>query len=370
MSTVVLTAQVTPAIPSVNTVAIYYDTADNHLKAIRDDGSIIDLWCGGWGCGGWGCTCAAVADCIALDPTVQSNLTVFLGTQVAKSIIQSGGLIQLDGDVLAPGVSMYYGTDAGGVKWFFPVGWGGGWGNLISDSTPATDRSVPVYNGLTGLHVVESPVLIDGAGNVSGINDIDIGGDVTIGGTTTFWTDIDRNGTTATGTINNVWVTENYDNTSVINNNGNDINNTNNTITNVGVTENYDAWSTITNNGTTNLNGTTNITNANITNLTIAWWVDVSVANKVFGDSPYTALSTDNTIRRDATGGDVVLNLPTAVGISGKSYVIRKIDASVNTVTIDAAGAEVIDGATTVILVGQWETVTLQSNGVSWDRLS
>jgi len=68
-------------------------------------------------------------------------------------------------------------------------------------------------------------------------------------------------------TINNVGVTENYDNTSTTNNNGNTINNnetiTNNTDTNennAGVTENYDNTSTTNNNGNT-INNNETITN-------------------------------------------------------------------------------------------------------------
>lgn len=61
-----------------------------------------------------------------------------------------------------------------GDSWeFITNGWGGS-GNVISDSIPSVDRSVPVYNWTSGTHIVESPVTIDGAGNVDGINDIDV----------------------------------------------------------------------------------------------------------------------------------------------------------------------------------------------------
>lgn len=122
---------------------------------------------------------------------------------------------------------------------------------------------------------------------------------------------------------------------------------------------------------TTTVNATnTNTTNLTVTNPIVAPWINVSVVNKVFADSPYTATATDNTIRRDATGWSVTQNLPTAVWISGKEYKIRKIDSTINTVTIDAAWAETIDGALTVTLVAQRETTVLQSNGVSRDRIA
>jgi hypothetical protein len=96
----------------------------------------------------------------------------------------------------------------------------------------------------------------------------------------------------------------------------------------------------------------------------------VNIVNKAFWDSPYTALATDNTIRWDATGWNVIQNLPTAVWISGKQYVVKKIDGTINIVTIDADWAETIDWALTIVLTTQWETAIIQSNGVSWDRIA
>ena len=79
----------------------------------------------------------------------------------------------------------------------------------------------------------------------------------------------------------------------------------------------------------------------------------------------YTALSTDEVILASA-GSAFTITLPTAVGITGRTYTIKKTDASVNAVTLDANGAETIDGALTISLANQYESVTLVSNGVSW----
>jgi hypothetical protein len=82
-------------------------------------------------------------------------------------------------------------------------------------------------------------------------------------------------------------------------------------------------------------------------------------------------LTLDNTyrsVRVDSTSGNITVTLPAAATYPGIEYWIRKIVAA-NTVTIDGDGAETIDGAATRALTTQWQTVHIQSNGVSWDIL-
>ena len=76
------------------------------------------------------------------------------------------------------------------------------------------------------------------------------------------------------------------------------------------------------------------------------------------------------TLEVDASGAPRTITLPTALSARWRKYTIKKIDASANTVTIDADGAETIDGALTQVLSSQWEAITIQSNGVSWIILS
>lgn len=80
----------------------------------------------------------------------------------------------------------------------------------------------------------------------------------------------------------------------------------------------------------------------------------------------YTIVGTDHTILCDATSGSITITLPAVSTISGRMYVIKKIDATANTVTIDGNSSETIDGATTLVLTTQWETKTIQSNGSAW----
>lgn len=81
----------------------------------------------------------------------------------------------------------------------------------------------------------------------------------------------------------------------------------------------------------------------------------------------YTITVADDIIRGDATGGNITINLPTAVGIAGRAYVVKKIDSTGNTVTIDPSGAETIDGSATKVISSQYNSYKIVSNNVSWD---
>ena len=89
----------------------------------------------------------------------------------------------------------------------------------------------------------------------------------------------------------------------------------------------------------------------------------ISVVTKT---ATYTATSDDDTILCDATSGAITVNLPTAVGISGKKYDIKKIDSTSNSVTIDPDGTETIDGETTIVIIGENDNYTIQSDGTNW----
>lgn len=80
----------------------------------------------------------------------------------------------------------------------------------------------------------------------------------------------------------------------------------------------------------------------------------------------YTITLADDTILADATSGSFVINLPTASSASGLIFVIKKIDSTGNTVTIDASGAELIDGQTTQTLDAALEAIRIQSDGTAW----
>lgn len=76
-------------------------------------------------------------------------------------------------------------------------------------------------------------------------------------------------------------------------------------------------------------------------------------------DTHYTILATGG-------AGGITITLPTAVGITGRTYKIMKIDAGVGAITIDGAGAETINGAATKTVTVQYTAALIQSDGANW----
>lgn len=91
-----------------------------------------------------------------------------------------------------------------------------------------------------------------------------------------------------------------------------------------------------------------------------------TLVTKINTDSPYTVLSTDDIILCNATSGAITVNLPTAVEITGKRYIIKKTDSSTNAITIDGNGTETIEGALTFLLKSQYAFVEIVSNNSNW----
>ena len=80
----------------------------------------------------------------------------------------------------------------------------------------------------------------------------------------------------------------------------------------------------------------------------------------------YTALTTDSIILGNATTASFSILLPTAVGVAGKTYTIKKLDATVNTITLTTTSAQTIDGGTTAVMRMQYLSLTLVSDGANW----
>lgn len=68
----------------------------------------------------------------------------------------------------------------------------------------------------------------------------------------------------------------------------------------------------------------------------------------------------------DTTLGNVIESLPAASDLTGKFYTIKKVDSTVNTVTVDCDGADTVDGETSFVLGLQYDSVTVLSDGTSW----
>lgn len=83
----------------------------------------------------------------------------------------------------------------------------------------------------------------------------------------------------------------------------------------------------------------------------------------------YTVLTTDDLLI--GSGSAFTFALFTAVGNSGKVLRFNNIDATAatNTVTVDANGSETINGQLTFVLTGQYQSLTIVSDGANWQIL-
>jgi hypothetical protein len=101
--------------------------------------------------------------------------------------------------------------------------------------------------------------------------------------------------------------------------------------------------------------------------LTVAGSFSTAIVTK---GANYTADATDHIIIADATSGARTITLPSAVGIAGRQYIIKKKDSTVNTVAITANGSETIDGDGTILMSMQWQVRTIVSDGANWMIIS
>jgi len=76
----------------------------------------------------------------------------------------------------------------------------------------------------------------------------------------------------------------------------------------------------------------------------------------------YTITATDSVI--DCTSGTFTVTLPTAVGCTGRQYVIK--NSGTGAITVACNGAQTIDGVTTSTLGTQYQSLTVVSNNANW----
>lgn len=95
-------------------------------------------------------------------------------------------------------------------------------------------------------------------------------------------------------------------------------------------------------------------------------WISTAPAANVVTSvsTTYTALTTDNVILADATGGSFVITLPAATN-TGTTIQVIKVDSSANTVTVQRAGSDTIMGVNSRLLRFQYEFLTFTANGTA-----
>ena len=81
----------------------------------------------------------------------------------------------------------------------------------------------------------------------------------------------------------------------------------------------------------------------------------------------YTALTTDETLLCSSASG-FTLTLFTAVGNAGKRLNIVNVGSG--SIIVDGSGGETIGGSANVSLTTQYDTITIQSDGINWNIVS
>lgn len=78
--------------------------------------------------------------------------------------------------------------------------------------------------------------------------------------------------------------------------------------------------------------------------------------------------TTDNTILANTTGNPLTLTLPSASGITGRIYTIKKVGTGDldNPLTINPAGSAKIEGGSTYVMYNDWTYISIQTDGTNW----
>ena len=90
----------------------------------------------------------------------------------------------------------------------------------------------------------------------------------------------------------------------------------------------------------------------------------------VTATADYTMVDIDLMILGNATVAAFTVTLLTAAGREGRRIIVKKIDATENIVTIDAAGSETLDGYTTAGLTQLNSVREYVSDGTNWRLVS
>jgi hypothetical protein len=83
--------------------------------------------------------------------------------------------------------------------------------------------------------------------------------------------------------------------------------------------------------------------------------------------SAYTLTPFDRLLRVDTTGGAVAITLPLANTVPGQVFTIKNIGT--NTVTVNRAGTDTIDGATSTTIPPLGTDTIIAATATRWDRV-
>lgn len=86
-------------------------------------------------------------------------------------------------------------------------------------------------------------------------------------------------------------------------------------------------------------------------------------------DTTLDVLTHGTHILVDASGGAVTISLPDPTADTTQAdvrFVVKKVDSSINAVTVDTVGTPTIDGAASKSLASQWDTIAVWEKDSEW----
>jgi hypothetical protein len=109
------------------------------------------------------------------------------------------------------------------------------------------------------------------------------------------------------------------------------------------------------------------------------WWMldrDTDAVRPVFfavnhhdgtcGTTGGVAAHDIDVVLADASSAAFTITLPNVAGAVEQRFYVKKVDSSVNAVTVSGNGADTIDGQGTQVISIQYDSLTLFSNGTEW----
>ena len=82
--------------------------------------------------------------------------------------------------------------------------------------------------------------------------------------------------------------------------------------------------------------------------------------------SSATLSALESFVTCDSSGGAVTLTLPSASGITGRAYTVKKIDSSSTACVVEGSGAETVDGEANQSVVRENDAITVVSDGTNF----
>lgn len=96
----------------------------------------------------------------------------------------------------------------------------------------------------------------------------------------------------------------------------------------------------------------------------------ITVNTTTLNSATYDLVSTDYILHvtYTTTGAVTSLTLPSAQTVNGRTIIIKDAggNAATNNITVDTEGAETIDGAATAVINGNYDSISIYSDGSNW----